>query len=88
MVVDGKPWDQTFDMAWPVVFSPDGAHAAAKVRRGDRCAVYVDNRPVAENLDDVWMPSFSPDGDVVLFCSLQDGTFRRHTVKLAQAGKR
>ena len=85
VVVDGKPWEQTFDMAWPAVFSADGSHAAAKVRKGGRYAVYADNKPVAENLDDVWTPSFSPAGDVLLFCSLQDGKFRRHTVKLPSA---
>ena len=68
-----------------MVFTADGSDAAAKMRKGGRYAVYADNKPVAENLDDVWTPSFSPAGDVLLFCSLQDGKFRRHTVKLPSA---
>ena len=75
-------WDDAFDMAWPVVFSPAGARAAAKVRRDGKFALYVDGNAVIENLDGVWNPTFSPDGTVLLFCSLKDGVFSRHTVRL------
>ena len=81
IAVDGKVWDDAFDMAWPVVFSPAGDRAAAKVRRG-KFALYVDGNAVIENLDGVWNPTFSPDGTVLLFCSLKDGVFSRHTVRL------
>ena len=40
--MDGKVWDDAFDMAWPVVFSPAGDRAAAKVRRDGKFALYVD----------------------------------------------
>ena len=82
IAVDGKVWDDAFDMAWPVVFSPAGDRAAAKVRRGGKFALYVDGNAVIENLDGVWNPTFSPDGTVLLFCSLKDGVFSRHTVRL------
>lgn len=45
-------------------------------------ALYVDGNAVIENLDGVWNPTFSPDGTVLLFCSLKDGVFSRHTVRL------
>ena len=82
IAVDGKVWDGAFDMAWPVVFSPAGDRAAAKVRRNGKFALYVDGSAVIENLDGVWNPTFSPDGTVLLFCSLKDGVFSRHTVRL------
>ncbi|MFR9038551.1 MAG: TolB family protein, partial [Bilophila wadsworthia] len=82
IAVDGKVWDDAFDMAWPVVFSPAGDRAAAKVRRDGKFALYVDGNAVIENLDGVWNPTFSPDGTVLLFCSLKDGVFSRHTVRL------
>lgn len=82
IVVDGTPWETVFDMAWAPVFSPNSASVAAKVRRGDRYAMYVDGKPVLENLDGVWAPSFSPDGSTLLFCALRDGVFSRHAVKL------
>lgn len=56
--------------------------AAAKVRRDGKFALYVDGNAVIENLDGVWNPTFSPDGTVLLFCSLKDGVFSRHTVRL------
>ena len=55
---------------------------AAKVRRDGKFALYVDGNAVIENLDGVWNPTFSPDGTVLLFCSLKDGVFSRHTVRL------
>ena len=82
IAVDGKVWDDAFDMAWPVVFSPAGDRAAAKVRRDGKFALYVDGNAVIENLDGVWNPTFSPDGTVLLFCSLKDGVFSPHTVRL------
>ncbi len=82
VIVDGKVWETPFDMAWPVVFAPTNDHAAAKVRRNGKYAVYADGKAVIENLDDVWNPTFSPDGSVLLFCSLKDGVFSRHTVRL------
>ena len=82
VIVDGKVWDAPFDMAWPVVFAPTNDHAAAKVRRNGKYGVYADGKAVIENLDDVWNPTFSPDGTVLLFCSLKDGVFSRHTVRL------
>lgn len=82
IMVDGNVWEPIFDMAWPVVFAPTNDHAAAKVRRNGKFAVYVDGKAVIENLDGVWNPTFSPDGTTLLFCSLKDGVFSRHTVLL------
>ena len=82
IMVDGKVWDEAFDMAWPTVFAPTGEHVAAKVRRNGKYALFCDGKPVIDELDGVWNPTFSPDGSVLLFCSLKDGVFSRHTVRL------
>ena len=55
---------------------------AAKVRRNGKYALFCDGKPVIDELDGVWNPTFSPDGSVLLFCSLKDGVFSRHTVRL------
>ena len=74
---------QAEQMPFKVLCIAAGMHAAAaKVRRDGKFALYVDGNAVIENLDGVWNPTFSPDGTVLLFCSLKDGVFSRHTVRL------
>lgn len=75
-------WDDAFDMAWPVVFSPAGDRAAAKVRRDGKFALYVDGNCRDRKPRRRVEPHVQPDGTVLLFCSLKDGVFSRHTVRL------
>lgn len=82
VLVDGAPWSDVYDMAWAPVFDPQSRHLAVRVQRGAKYAMVVDGKTVADNLDQVWTPSFSPDGNVLLFCSVRDGVFYRHTVNV------
>ncbi|MEI3479328.1 MAG: hypothetical protein V8Q84_09795 [Bilophila sp.] len=61
------------------------AHGRACGRQGPaqrQPTPLCDGKPVIDDLDGVWNPTFSPDGSVLLFCSLKDGVFSRHTVRL------
>ncbi len=62
IVVDGKPWSGSYDMAWKPVFSADGQHVAAKVEKDGAFTLVVDDTPLKENYSRVWDPVFSPDG--------------------------
>jgi hypothetical protein len=53
-------------MAWQPVFSPDGAHVAAKVEKNGRFTILLNGRPIDMTFADAWQPVFSPDSRKLL----------------------
>lgn len=73
VVVDGKPWDTTFDMLFAPVFSPDSNHVAIRGIIGDKWVVAVDGKVCSESFGRTFDPVFSDDSSKVLVKGEQDG---------------
>lgn len=71
VVVDGKTWNEKFEMAWRPVFSPDSRHVAAKVEKNGRYTICVDGKPMQADFAQVWEPIFSPDGEKILVRAIE-----------------
>lgn len=65
VVVNGKPMDGAYDMAFRPVFSPDGRHVAARVEKDGQKLILVDNTEIGP-FAHAWDPIFSPEGDKIL----------------------
>ena len=63
-VVNGEPWEETFEIVWYPKFSPDGRFTAL-VRADDEWTVAVDGEPWEETFEYVWNTLFSRDGKVI-----------------------
>jgi len=85
VLVDGRAWAGTWDMAWKPVISPVGGHVAAKVRKGKRETIVVNGKPYAREFDQVFEPTFSPDGKKLLIRGIDKGSVVRIVADVAQA---
>ncbi len=85
IMVDGKFWDGSWDMAWAPVISSDGRHVAVKVEKAGRQSLVVDNRVYPREFTKVWDPTFSPDGTKMLIRALDKDAYVRIVVALGQA---
>jgi hypothetical protein len=76
IVIDDKPWGQTFrDMVLEPVFSPDGNRAAAVVKDENRWSICADGKAWHQDFDMVWDPVFSADSAHVLARVEKDGKY-------------
>ena len=62
--VNGEPWENVFELAWYLKFSPDG-RLTALVKADDQWTVGIDDKPWEEKFEYVWNTQFSGDGKVV-----------------------
>jgi hypothetical protein len=62
--VAGDLWDDEFEKAWGLRFTPDG-RAIALVRMDDEWTVCVDGVPWEERWEFAWNPKITPDGRVI-----------------------
>ncbi len=73
VVVDGKPWQTTFDMLFAPVFSPDSNHVAVRGLIGDKWVVAVNDKIYAQSFDRAFDPVFNSDATKVLIKGAQEG---------------
>ena len=85
IMVDGKFWDGTWDMAWTPVISPMGGHVAVKVEKAGRQTLVVDGRVYPREFTKVWEPTFSPDGTKMLIRALDKDAFLRIVAEVGRA---
>jgi hypothetical protein len=85
VLVDGKVWPGTWDMAWTPVMNTGGEHVAAKVEKAGRQTVVVDGKPYDRDFDMVWDPTFSPDGKKLLIRAMDKGSFVRIVAAVGQS---
>jgi Tol biopolymer transport system component len=83
VAVDGKPWSETWDMAWKPVFSPDGKDVAAKVEKKGRYTYTVNGKVWSTSCDGAWDPVFSPDGKHLMLRTIENGNYVRRVVPVA-----
>lgn len=72
--VNGKPWEQTFDNAWYLRFSPDG-RLTCIVSTEMEWTLAVDGEPWPETYGYIWNTLFSRNGEVIAAAVQQDGTY-------------
>ncbi|MFV0423114.1 electron transfer complex subunit TmcD [Oleidesulfovibrio sp.] len=82
VVVDGKPWRGSYDMAWKPAFSPDSNHIAVRVERNGKMVILFDDVPVTEAFDTAFDPVFSPDGRKLLLRGVRNGKALRIVAQL------
>ena len=82
-VADSR-WRSEFDRLWPPLFSPNGGQVAAKVQRDGRYTIAVNDKCWTHTCDAVWPPVFSPSGDKVLVRSIEEGSYYRRILPLAE----
>jgi len=85
VLVDGRAWAGTWDMAWKPVISTLGGHVAVKVRKGKRETIVINGKPYAREFDQVFEPTFSPDGKKLLIRGIDKGSVVRIVADVAQA---
>jgi predicted Rdx family selenoprotein len=83
IVVEGRVWSNSFQMAWQPVFSPDSEHVAAKVETKGKYTIVVDDRLWERKCESLWDPVFSPDGQKILIRSIEDGVYYRRVLPLS-----
>ena len=83
VMVDGKVWDGTWDMAWKPVMSPKGGSVAVKVEKAGRQTVVVNGRPLDQDFERVFEPVFSPDGTKLLVKAMNMGAYFRVVTPVA-----
>jgi hypothetical protein len=71
-------------MVWKPVFSPDGAHVAAKVERGGKYTIALNDRLWPHDCDAAWDPLFSPDGARLLFRTIEEGVYCRRVIPVSE----
>ncbi|MDP3427285.1 MAG: WD40 repeat domain-containing protein, partial [Humidesulfovibrio sp.] len=85
VMVDGKFWDGSWDMAWTPVISPSGGHVAVKVERAGRQTLVVNGRVYPREFTKVFEPTFSPDGTKLLIRALDKDAFLRIVAEVGRA---
>ncbi|MHC1702039.1 MAG: electron transfer complex subunit TmcD [Humidesulfovibrio sp.] len=85
VMVEGKLWDGTWDMAWQPVISPVGGHVAVKVEKAGRQTLVIDGRVYPREFTKVWEPTFSPDGTKLLIRALDKDAFLRIVAEVGRA---
>ena len=73
-LVNGEPWENTFDKAWQPRFSPDG-RLTAIVQQDGMWTMAVDGEAWEESFDFAWGTQFSQEGDVVALCIQAGGEY-------------
>lgn len=82
IIVDGVAWDQTFDMIWDPVFSPDSKTIVAKAEINGKYCIVVNGKPGKKFFDALWRPVFSPDGNKLLVRAVTQGKYCRYILNL------
>ncbi|MDQ7834639.1 MAG: WD40 repeat domain-containing protein [Humidesulfovibrio sp.] len=85
VMVDGRFWDGTWDMAWTPVISATGGHVAVKVEKAGRQTLVVDGRVYPREFTKVFEPAFSPDGTKLLIRALDKDAFLRIVAEVGRA---
>ncbi len=73
-LVNGEPWETSFDKAWYPRFSPDGRFTAV-VQQDGLWTLAVDGTAWPENYDYLWGTQFSNEGDVIAACIQTGGEY-------------
>lgn len=73
-LVNGEPWENSFDKAWCPRFSPDGRFTAI-IQQDGMWTVAVDGEAWEESFDFAWDTKFSAEGDVVAACIQSGGEY-------------
>ena len=84
IAVNGKPWENDFDMIWDPVFSPDGRQVAAKAEKNRKFVIVIDGRIGKHGYDALWDPFFSPDGEKLLIRCIEDGKYYRRILPVSE----
>ena len=71
--VNGQVWENGFEKAWSLRFSPDG-RLVCLAMNDDEWTVVVDDQPWEETFDYVWNLTFTPDGkNIAANCRTPEG---------------
>jgi hypothetical protein len=73
-LVNGKPWENTFEKAWLPRFSPDGRFTVV-VQQDGEWTLAVDDALWEERYDYLWGTQFSLDGTVIAACFQAGGEY-------------
>jgi len=73
-IVNGAPWENSFEKAWLPRFSPDGRFTAV-VQQDDEWTLAVDDVLWEERFDYMWGTQFSQDGSVIATCFQSGGKY-------------
>lgn len=73
-LVNGKPWENSFEKAWLPRFSPDGRFTAV-VQQDGEWTMAVDDEPWEEHFDYMWGSQFALDGSVIAACIQSGGEY-------------
>ena len=84
MAVDGALWQNSFDMAWRPVFSPQGETVAVRVEKNGKYTIALNDGLWEQECDALWDPVFSPEGDKLLVRSVEAGSYYRRIVPVAE----
>ncbi|RKX61095.1 MAG: WD40 repeat domain-containing protein [Thermodesulfobacteriota bacterium] len=82
IAVDGKRWEQTFDMIWDPIFSSDGEHIVTKAEIDGKYYVVLDGKVGKEAYEALWLPQFSPDNKKLLIRGILNGKYVRKVLSL------
>ncbi|MDO9631797.1 MAG: WD40 repeat domain-containing protein [Humidesulfovibrio sp.] len=73
-LVNGEPWENTFEKGWHLRFSPDG-RLTAIVQQDGMWTLAVDGEAWEESYDYLWGTQFSTGGDVIAACIQSGGEY-------------
>ncbi len=76
-MVDNKVWDGSWDMAWPVAFSPDGQNAGAVAEKNGKHYILMNGKPMNRAFDRAWQPTFNEDGSKVMIRAIENNQYVR-----------
>lgn len=84
IILNDIPWAGLYDQVYHPTFSPDNAHAACTVQKGEHHFLVVDNKILSQAFQFLWKPTFSPDSTKILIKGFDQGKFIRKVLNLKE----
>ena len=84
IALDGKAWQESFDMIWDPVFSPCGKYILTKAEKNGRFVLVCNGRAFGRSFDNLWDPVFDTGGDKILIKYIENGEFCREVISLSE----